>query len=150
MWIGDSLSLMEIASITSFLRFGYEYHLYVFDAPKRVPPGTKLMDAEEILPKRMVYRVSGASEHGGGSITSFANIFRWKLLYERGGFWVDTDLILLRPLDFDAEYLLAGEAKSSPLARTFGTLCRAVGLNPPSHAVNCFLKASPQSELMGR
>ena len=43
------------------------------------------------------------------SYAGFSNYFRYTLLLERGGWWVDTDLICLRPFDFDDEYVFSSQ-----------------------------------------
>ena len=154
LWIGNSLSLMEVASIRSFLRYQYEYRLYVFDEPKNVPAGTTLLDARAVLPKEKSFYQLGDVQRGGGSVTAFSNIFRWLLLYEHGGAWVDTDLILLRPLNLDAPCMIATEARkdvekgrwSRMKKRISGILRRS----DRSQANNCFIKIAPKSELMRR
>jgi hypothetical protein len=43
------------------------------------------------------------------SYAGFSNYFRYKLLLERGGWWVDTDMVCLRPFDFEDDYVFASE-----------------------------------------
>jgi hypothetical protein len=113
LWIGDELSTMERLSIASFLAHGHQYHLYVYRPVSNVPPGTCLKDAREILPDSMIFQYLD-----GGSYAGFANFFRYKLLLERGGWWVDTDAVCLRPFDFADEYVfgseLTREGKATP------------------------------------
>ena len=94
LWIGLPLSLMERLSITSFLQNSHEYHLYRYDEIANVPDGTVLRDAAEILPASEIfyYRRGG----GRGSVAAFADLFRYKLLLEKGGWWVDTDMVVCR------------------------------------------------------
>ena len=40
LWVGPELSVMEQLSVSSFLRHGHQYHLYVYDDVKNVPAGT--------------------------------------------------------------------------------------------------------------
>lgn len=51
----------------------------------------------------MIYR----SRNGG--LSSFADFFRWTLLYKVGGLWVDMDVICLRPFDFPDEVIFGKE-----------------------------------------
>lgn len=104
-WIGD-LGKLQLLSIKSFLKNGYRYKLWVYDLEKFkkiVPYGTELENANSILPKKNIFK------HWTGNIATFADIFRYKLLYERGGWWVDLDLICLRPLPNDIVYFYGGE-----------------------------------------
>jgi hypothetical protein len=46
---------------------------------------------------------------GKGSYSAFSNLFRYKLIFEKGGWWVDTDVVCLRPFDFKDEFVFATE-----------------------------------------
>ena len=104
LWIGPELSVMEQLSIASFLQNGHEYHLYVYDAVKNVPARAVIRDANEILPASRIFQYKHQASYAG-----FANFFRYKLLLERGGWWVDTDVVCLKPFDFADEYVFASE-----------------------------------------
>jgi hypothetical protein len=92
-WYGGTLSLWEYACLSSFLAFGYETHVYTYDAGLAVPAGVKLRDANEILPETEVFFYKDGP--GTGSVAAFTNLFRYVLLELRGGWWVDTDVICL-------------------------------------------------------
>jgi mannosyltransferase OCH1-like enzyme len=104
LWIGDTLSTMERLSITSFLAHGHEYHLYVYRPTSNVPIGTCLRDASEVLPESMIFQYSNRASYAG-----FANYFRYKLLLDRGGWWIDTDAVCVRPFDFPEKYVFSSE-----------------------------------------
>lgn len=91
LWIGGPLSRMEQVSIRSFLAAGYTYQLYCYDTPDGVPEGVEIRDASEIMARSEIFI------HPIGGYAPFSNIWRYRLLFERGGWWVDTDLICLRP-----------------------------------------------------
>jgi len=107
LWIGRPLSLLERLSITSFLQAGHEYHLYCYEEIEGVPPGVTLRAAAEILPAAEIFYYRKAE--GKGSVAAFANWFRYKLLLERGGWWCDTDVICVRPFDFEEDAICASE-----------------------------------------
>ena len=107
LWIGPELSVMEQLSISSFLRNGHDYHLYVYDDVKNIPAGTVVMDANEILPATRIFQYKRSPSYAG-----FSNYFRYKLLLERGGWWVDTDTIGLKPFDFPEQYVFSSEISS--------------------------------------
>lgn len=98
MWIGSELSVMEQLCICSYLENGHPFHLYTYQPVRGVPAGTIVKDGAEILPpdEIFVYRQG----YGKGSPSAFSNMFRYKLLLERGGWWSDLDAVCLRPLDF--------------------------------------------------
>lgn len=104
LWIGPALSVMERMSVASFLAHGHEYHLYVYGDVKHVPPGAVVRDAEEILPASMIFQYRHSKSYAG-----FANFFRYQLLLTKGGWWVDTDVVCLKPFEFDEEHVFASE-----------------------------------------
>ena len=104
LWVGSELSVMEQLSIASFLKNGHEYHLYVYEDVKNIPSGTAIKDGNEILPASRIFQYQQQASYAG-----FSNFFRYKLVLERGGWWVDTDTICLKPFDFEAEYVFSSE-----------------------------------------
>lgn len=104
LWIGPRLSSMEKLCIQSFLKHGHEFHLYVYAQLDGVPAQTKLCDANKIVPSSRIFLYRANNSYAG-----FANMFRYKLLLDRGGWWVDTDTICLRPFDFPEPYVFSSE-----------------------------------------
>jgi hypothetical protein len=104
LWIGSDLSALEYLSISSFLANGHEYHLYTYGDVGNVPAGTVVKDGAEILPDSMIFQYR---QHK--SYSAFSNFFRYKLLLDRGGWWIDTDLVCLKPFDFPEEYVFSSE-----------------------------------------
>lgn len=108
LWIGTRLSPIELLCIHSFLEHGHEFHLWVYDKIETPLPSKVLIkDASLIIPKEDVfcYKNSNQYGHGKGSYAGFSDLFRYKLLYEHGGWWTDMDVICLKPLDFEEEYV---------------------------------------------
>jgi hypothetical protein len=90
-WFGQ-LTACERLCIKSFLDNGHRYILYSYDRDVDVPAGTEIADAGQIYPRDRVFF------YANGSVSAFSNMFRWRLLYEKGGWWVDTDVVCLSPL----------------------------------------------------
>ncbi|MBR5983256.1 MAG: hypothetical protein IK025_05995 [Bacteroidales bacterium] len=108
MWIGQSLSTCELLTIKSFLNNGHRFVLWAYDdIVTPLPAGTILRDASEIIPRDKIfsYKYSNQFGHGKGSFAGFSDIFRYKLLYLHGGWWVDMDVTCLKPLDFESDYV---------------------------------------------
>jgi len=109
LWIGDRLSRLELLTIHSFLRHGHEYHLWLYDELQNpLPAQVVIEDANEIIPRDRVIRRKDTDPEAGvgrGSYGLFSDLFRYKLLYERGGYWADMDVTCLRPFDFPDEYV---------------------------------------------
>lgn len=104
LWIGDSLSTMEELSMRSFLVHGHEYHLYAYEDIRNVPAGVILRDANEIIPSSRIFRHRENRSLGG-----FSDLFRYKLLLEKGGYWADTDVICLKPFVSSFDHVFAVE-----------------------------------------
>lgn len=86
-WHGGPLPPLARACLRSFARHGHEVELYSFQSIA-VPEGVRLRRADEILPPSELCQFSG-------NITAFADLFRYQLLHDRGGWWVDTDVYCL-------------------------------------------------------
>lgn len=126
LWIGPRLSIMERLSIVSFLANGHEYHLCLYEEARDVPSGVIIKDANEILPASAIFKYKDHPSYAG-----FANSFRYKLLLEKGGWWADTDIVCLKPLDFEEDYVFAREA-----------------IGPREAETNAIFKTPPGAEIM--
>ena len=104
LWIGGRLTELERLCIRSFCANGHEFHLYHYDELQNLPQvgGLRLINAEEILPRTMMFRRAKDD-----TIVYFADQFRWELLRQRGGWWVDMDTVCLRPLDIADDVVFA-------------------------------------------
>lgn len=104
LWVGHQLSIMEQLCISSFLRHGHGFHLYVYGDCAGIPSGTVVLDGNQILPASRIFTYAEHNTYAG-----FANFFRYKLLLEKGGWFVDADTICLRPFEFTEEYVFSSE-----------------------------------------
>lgn len=107
LWIGSRLSPLELLTIHSFLDNGHKFRLWLYDTLENdLPPGVETGDASTIIPASEVfsYKNQNTFGHGKGSYAGFSDIFRYKLLYEYGGWWVDMDITCLKSFDFDKQY----------------------------------------------
>ena len=130
--IGARLSTLEQLSIQSFLDHGHAFHLYVYQDLDDPPPGTVLKDANEILPASEIFQYPDRK-----SVAAFANIFRYKLLLERGGWWADTDMVCLRPLELSDAHVFVSE-----------TIALRGAAGPQTVVGNCLIKAPAGSPAM--
>ncbi len=110
LWIGNRLSKLEELTIRSFLKHGHEFHLWLYDDLETpLPPEVILEDASEIIPKDKIFykkEIDPETGVGRGSVGApFSDLFRFKLLYEKGGYWVDMDVTCLKPLNFPGKYV---------------------------------------------
>lgn len=108
LWIGNTLSNIELLTLHSFVANGHEFHLWVYDTINTIiPKGVIIENANEIIPEEKIFRYKNSNQfgHGKGSLAGFSDIFRYKLLYKKGGWWTDMDMCCLKPLDFPEPYV---------------------------------------------
>jgi hypothetical protein len=115
LWIGPRLSALERLSIASFLDNGHPVRLFTYGDVEGIPAAVEHHDGREILPAGSVFTY--ADGFGKGSYGGFANLFRYKLLLDHGGYWSDSDTVCLKPFDFQAEYVI-GRQRNLPDAAT--------------------------------
>lgn len=108
---------MERTSLASFVRHGHEVHLYTYGDVDGVPDGVVVRDGTEILPAQRIFRYREYD-----SVSGFSNFFRYKLLLERGGWWVDTDIVCLKPFAFDGDHVFASEIFQGTAVVTSGAI----------------------------
>lgn len=101
-WAG-TLSPFERACIGSFVRQGYEVHLYSYDPVEGVPEGVVPQDASTIAPREdmghFIY-------DGRPNLSHFTDYFRYGLFLKTDHIWIDTDVLLLRKFDRDLPQML--------------------------------------------
>ncbi len=108
LWIGTKLSNIELLTMMTFMEQGHRFRLWAYEPLETIlPEGVELMDANQIIPAERIFRYKHANAygHGKGSVSGFSDIFRYKLLHDQGGWWVDMDVACLKPLDFTEEYV---------------------------------------------
>ena len=90
---GAPLNLWEQCCLRSFVDYGHEVVLFSYDQLE-VPAGVHLSAAEEIISesKRVSFFAIAPGQYG-----QFSDLFRYELLYARGGWWIDTDMLCLSP-----------------------------------------------------
>lgn len=130
-WHGPALTTLEIVCISSFLDHGINYNLFVYELPANVPAGVKVRDASEILERSRLFTYQ-AGTFNLGSVAGFTNLFRYKFIYEYGGWWTDTDVCYLNGFAHELPEMYFAEPSREGGFR--------VG--------NAIFKSPPQSEIM--
>lgn len=102
LWFGNPLTTLEILCIKSFIQCGHSFHLYTYQELENIPKGTIIKDANNILHFEDLQFLKEDK-------LPFSDIFRYKMLYEKGGYWVDLDMICLKKLDFKEPYIFSSE-----------------------------------------
>ena len=92
-WYGSQLNDLCNVCVKSFIKNGFEFHLWSYDKELIVPKGCIIRDASEILDSSLIFQSSS------GSYAPFSDWFRFMLLYKQGGTWVDMDMVCLNPFE---------------------------------------------------
>ncbi len=95
-WLGQKLGPVHAACVRSFLRHGHEVVLHCYDAPLDMPAGVTTFDANRLMPEGEIIR-----HRASGSLALGSNRYRYRLLREGFGLYVDCDVFCVRPFDFD-------------------------------------------------
>jgi hypothetical protein len=103
-WHGAPLSRLERMCMASFAAHGHRVKLHVYEDPGATPHGVEVCDARVVLPENNIFRHTKT-----GSLAMFADWFRYRVLYEYGGIWSDTDVVCLRPLAYAQPEIYAWE-----------------------------------------
>lgn len=120
LWIDAPFSNLERLCAQSFLDHGHEFHLYAYADIEGVPEGVVIKDGNEILK---------ASELFDGTWqrpSNLADYFRYTLLHQRGGWWVDMDLVCLKPFQFQESIVFAPRGHTATAFNNF-ILCFPAG-----------------------
>jgi hypothetical protein len=125
LWIGNRLSAIEMLTLHSFTDKGHIFYLWVYEPiQNQLPENVILKDANEIIPASRIYRRKYNDPQfkiGKDSLGSpFSDLFRYKLLYEFGGWWVDMDVTCLQPLNLDESYFF----RAHPLIPLIGNVMK--------------------------
>lgn len=110
-WIGTEISPIEALCMNSFLAHHHEVHLYAYDEVKGVPQGVQLKDASRVFSRDAIFKHKG-------SYAAFADLFRWKLMVENGGIYVDTDVVCLQSFTFEDACVIGWEVENELLTPT--------------------------------
>jgi hypothetical protein len=110
LWIGELLSPMELLTIKSFIYHGHKFNLWCYSAIKTdIPQECIIQDANEIIPASEIFTYKAGPRVG--SVVGFSDLFRAKLLFQQGGWYIDMDVTCLKPFKIDEPYLFVSHPK---------------------------------------
>ena len=97
-WEGE-LTIYEKTAIYSFVNNGFFVNLWTFSNSKIINQlenknNIEIKDANLIISKKNLGKFTQNSQRN--NLSSFSNLFRYKILNEFGGWWFDTDCICLK------------------------------------------------------
>lgn len=92
------------ASVASMLAAGHTVKLWSYRPDllqALAAPRLELCNANDVIRVEAAQRIFGQTD-----IRYFSDLFRYAVLYERGGLWMDTDIVLLRAFPYRGEHFL--------------------------------------------
>ena len=102
-WHG-SLDALRLMCLRSQLAAGHKVTVYSFEPLGELPDGVGNAEAEAILPHAFAEKLRPTSADGvwcSRTILQFSDFFRMRLMARSAGLWLDTDVLLLRPVEID-------------------------------------------------
>lgn len=103
LWLGKKLRFCDQLCLRSMVKVGHHVKLYTYEEVENVPKGVEICDAEPILPFSFIYRLDPyfPCEKKNITIVQFSDIFRVALMEKSQGFWLDSDVYLVKKLHID-------------------------------------------------
>jgi hypothetical protein len=102
-WHG-SLDALRLMCLRSQVAAGHKVTVYSFEPLGELPDGVGNAEAEAILPHAFAEKLRPTSADGvwcSRTILQFSDFFRMRLMARSAGLWLDTDVLLLRPVEID-------------------------------------------------
>ena len=99
-WFGNPITWIGFLSMQSYLSQGHSFELYAYEDIS-VPEGVSLKDANELIPESESFEMLNSIDGIRGRFTTFSNVFRYKLIHDKGGMWVDLDSICVKSIDIN-------------------------------------------------
>ena len=109
-WYGNELPPFAIECMKRIKKFGYEPTLWVYEQgkPSNIPSFVTIKNADDIISfeyfqsrfknSKLVHFTKNNEKKKYFAAVALSDIFRVKLLHKVGGWWFDTDVILLKKL----------------------------------------------------
>jgi hypothetical protein len=100
LWLGSQLGDLELACLESAVRVGHRLRVFSYDKLDRLPEGAEAVHASEVMSFDLLSSYMRRSTY-----SLAANIWRYALLRNGPGVWIDADFYLLRPIVASGDYL---------------------------------------------
>lgn len=95
-WARGRLSAYEAACLASYGRHGYTITIYSYDTVTNIPSTVIQRSAMDVVDPKFL---NGFRIRGVPSLSHFSDLFRYSLFQKTSQIWVDSDMLLLRPID---------------------------------------------------
>lgn len=111
-WAGRA-SPYQTLCIASWVAQGHDVVVYTADTDIKLPPGARRRPAEDVLDLGgRIHRYKNG--FGARSPSLHSNLFRYRLV-ERGDWWLDTDVVMLRAELPETDFFLARQLNKDSL-----------------------------------
>jgi mannosyltransferase OCH1-like enzyme len=129
LWINNQpLSNLEKMCLKSHINNNHSCVLWSYDTNIQYPNGIEIRDANTIIPRDKIFAYKKPPFKN--NLAGFSDLFRYKVLYEYGGWWCDIDVLCLKKFDFSQDYVFATERKMN----------KTIGLAPA--VIKCPIKSN--------
>jgi hypothetical protein len=88
LWVGGPLGKIQRLCLKSFVYYGHEVRLYVYDMDMDVPKGVSKHRASDIVPESRIFYYKD-------QLAAFSDYFRYRMIESQGIMWVDADTLCL-------------------------------------------------------
>lgn len=96
LWIGERLPVIEQICALSMLAQGHRLRIFTYGPLRNVPEGIEIADANDIVPRDDILKYA---KPGFKHKQMASNIFRYRMMAQDCGIWVDLDMLLLKPIE---------------------------------------------------
>jgi hypothetical protein len=105
------MQALEKACLASFANAGLDVTLYSYESVPDFVPNVRTENASLIVPRE---KIGAFIYEGKPNLSHFSDYFRYKMFAQTDHVWIDSDMLLLRPIDIDLSGdLFAKETASS-------------------------------------
>ncbi|RYG51411.1 MAG: hypothetical protein EOO01_08570 [Chitinophagaceae bacterium] len=95
-WVGDSFTNVELLTFQSCRKHDHDPWVWTYGPIKNVPAFVTLKDASSILDRSLFHRYLNDLKL---PLANISDIFRYYLLHQVGGYYSDTDVVIVKNLD---------------------------------------------------
>lgn len=104
-WIGSKLGAVHAACLRSFVRNGHDVVLHAYGRPNDTPDGVRIFDANKLMLESEII-----SHKKTGSLALASDIYRYRIMREGLGVYIDADMYCIKPLT-NENYLFGFETE---------------------------------------
>ena len=96
-WHGKQVSCLELLTVQSFLDYGHDFCIWTYTPEIKylLPSKTQIYDANKILCYSKFFKYEGNGDCKKDSVGGFSDIFRYYILKNKLGWYVDMDVTCL-------------------------------------------------------